>query len=910
MDNGDLTGLPVSVSSQQQLINRCSVFVSRFATGIIEALASGKPVVYFNPHGERATKFSEPLGAFEIARSSTELADALRRVEADIAAGVDFRTRAARFLQRHAAFGLPDGSDVGARFAAAVTTVLDAHQAKLVAAYKLFLERFDELEPFRQKRPGLVLGDFARSHGAQLNEEEMIGRCFGASEGLMLDVGANFGNSLDVYLGKGWTVHAFEPDPSNRAQLELYWPGCERLAINPEAVADRDGLVVPLYASDESTGISSLSAFTGGHRRVAEVSTVTLATYMKSAAIEHVGFLKVDVEGFDKFVLDGFPWDRDRPDAVLVEFEDAKTVPLGYDVGDVVELLQGHGYTVYVSEWHPVVRYGIPHDWKSLSRYDSDVDLSGTWGNLVAFHADPGEEVLSRVATESVRFVVRSAAAAQSAVVTSARTVTATKGRHSPAALSRRGSPRLHAMLRRWRLAWATRASHPRRRLYAEFANGVREGMPAVFRVAQFCAWTLRAARRHRVATASLAAAIGVAALLPVIADKPNWRPWCWSIAGALIVVAGGLAVGAAASEALRRMTRRQDRAFARSHRKLSRQVSRLRATVDSAAQQLTSETERQVGELSRQMDLLREAVESVREQSAESATRAVERISAMQKAEAAERRVSNYSNIAGFRADDRQFSAEDAAHVQAFWQPKFGLAVPTRQLMYLAHDICRTEDRCEGRLATTVHAAVVRSLALMSLGAGDVELLEVGTLFGVGAGALYRTGARVGQRVRLTLVDPLNRYYNIGVPDPTTGVPLTYDVLSQNLREMSVADSDVRVVVGKRGDDEILAEVSDRQYDYVLIDGNHTLAGVAADIARYGGLVRPGGLLVLGHYDTTEWSQITTFVDRHVLGSRDWECVGTGWRTVILARLSPASQAGTSLRRVMAHSTSASDSS
>ena len=131
MDDGDLTGLPVSASTQQQLIDRCSVFVSRFATGILEALASGKPVIYFNPHGEQVAKFSKPLGAFEIARSSTELADALRRVEADIAAGTDFRARAARFLQRHAAFGLPDGNDVGARFAEAVSTVLDAHDARL-----------------------------------------------------------------------------------------------------------------------------------------------------------------------------------------------------------------------------------------------------------------------------------------------------------------------------------------------------------------------------------------------------------------------------------------------------------------------------------------------------------------------------------------------------------------------------------------------------------------------------------------------------------------------------------------------------------------------------------------------------------------------------------------------------------
>ena len=758
----------------------------------------------------------------------------------------------------------------------------------------------------------MVLGEFARLHGAQLNEEEMIGRCFDSGEGLMVDVGANFGNSADVYLGKGWTVHAFEPDPNNRAKLELLWPGCERLVINSDAVSDRDGVVVPLYASDESTGISSLAAFTDGHRQVAEVSTVTLDSYMRSAAIEHVDFLKVDVEGFDKFVLDGFPWDRDRPDAILVEFEDTKTVPLGYDVGDLVELLQRQGYTVYVSEWHPVVRYGIAHDWKSLSRYDPGIDLSGTWGNLVGFRADPGEEVLARAAIASTRFVVRAPLLAAPA-----RSVATATRRSGPTALLRRRTRRFRRMLRRWRLAWAARGRHSRHWLYREIASGLRDGMPMVYRVAQVSAWELRAIRRHWVGTTTLAAAIVVAAFLPVVADEPDWRPWSWSVAVVLILAAGALAYGAAVGEAVRRVIRRHDRrlkaALASQAASHSGELSVLRSAADSIREEtaralarsvkeervvlhetLTSATERHDREALR----LQDAVDSVRAQ-----------LAATQEAAEAERRHSNYSNVAGFTAHDRYFSAEDATHVRAFWMPRFGLAVPTSQLMYLAHDICLAEDRCDGRLATTVQAAVVRSLALMSLGTGDIELLEIGTLFGIGAGALYRTGARAGQRVRLTLVDPLDGYYSVGLRDSTTGVPVTLDVLSRNLKAMSVTESDVRFVIGKSGDDEVLAEVSDRTYDYVLIDGDHSLEGVAADFTRYGELVRPGGLLVFDDYDTADWPQIKTFVDRHVLGNRAWECVGTGWRTAVFARMGSELSVGSGPVSAVAHSSSAADS-
>jgi FkbM family methyltransferase len=848
MDKGDLSGLPVSPSTQQQLIDRCSVFVSRFATGIIEALASGKPVIYFNPHGEEVAKFSDPLGAFEIARSATELADALRRVETDIAAGVDFRARAAPFLRRHAGLAMPDGSDVSTRFSAAVIAVLDAHGSSLAAGSELFLNRLEELDPFRQERPGLVLGDFSRSHGAQMNEEEMIGRCFGPGRGLMVDVGANFGNSLDVYLGKGWTVHAFEPDPNNRAKLELLWPNCERLVINPQAVSDRDGLVVPLYASDESTGISSLSAFTDGHRQVAEVSTVTLTTYMESAKIEHVDFLKVDVEGFDKFVLDGFPWERDRPEAVLVEFEDSKTVPLGYAVGDLVEVLRAQGYTVYVSEWHPIVRYGIAHDWKSLSRHDPDVDLSGTWGNLVAFRADPGEEVLSRAAAESLRFVVRKA------------DPSATGG--------------------------GDRADQPGRATAGRDVRSTRlSGARA--RMARLGSFMLRAARQHLIATSSLAAAIAAAMLLPIVADEPDWRPWSWAIALLLIGAAGGLAFAAVVREALRRSSRRQDQESARLRRDLQRRLdvrtARASQRTDAVAgelRRLRSETERDVDQLNHQVQALRVALK----ESAEMVTRSSEQVAAMQADAADERRRSNYSNVAGFAVHDRHFSGEDAAHVHSYWQSKFGLSMPTRQLMYLAHDICRAEDQCEGRLATTVQAAVVRSLALMGLTTRNVEVLEVGTLFGIGAGALYRAGARVGKRVRLTLLDPLNSYHDAGFRDPTTGVPVTLEVVKRNLNAMAVAEPDVRIVLGKRGDDEVVAELSDREYDYVLIDGEKTLRGVAADVARYGRHVRPGGVLVFD-FDTTEWSHNEAFIEGHILGNGDWTCVGVGWRTIVLTR-------------------------
>jgi|GEM_PF-1282492 len=402
-DQGDLCDYPVSTESQYQLIEQCTVFVSRFATGILEALASGKPVIYFNPHDEKVDKFKEPLGAFEIATNEEELVAALQSTLKQVESGTDFREQAKRFLEHHAGLA-PGGKGAGQRFADAAIEMIDSTIKQQDKVSDRFFTRLDDLWPHRPQPVGLVFGQFKRENGAQLNDEEMISHYFGSRGSIMIDVGANFGNSCDVYLGKNWTVHAFEPDPNNRKALLDAWPDCANLIVNDSAVSDVTGQKVPFYASDESTGISGLSAFTEGHKQIGHVLTTTLRDYYDRAGLQHVDFLKVDVEGFDKFVLDGFPWDTDRPDVVLAEFEDAKTKPLGYDAHDLAGMMVDLGYKVYVSEWHPILRYGIAHDWKRFVQYSSDLELDETWGNMIGFKNDPGTIHLRDLVKRTMKF--------------------------------------------------------------------------------------------------------------------------------------------------------------------------------------------------------------------------------------------------------------------------------------------------------------------------------------------------------------------------------------------------------------------------------------------------------------------------------------------------------------------------
>lgn len=92
---------PVTKKSMYEGIADSSVFVSRYANGILEALAMGTPVVYHNPHDEPALAYQDPMGAFRISRTAEELAEAINAELKFIKHGGDVRERARDFLQYH-----------------------------------------------------------------------------------------------------------------------------------------------------------------------------------------------------------------------------------------------------------------------------------------------------------------------------------------------------------------------------------------------------------------------------------------------------------------------------------------------------------------------------------------------------------------------------------------------------------------------------------------------------------------------------------------------------------------------------------------------------------------------------------------------------------------------------------------
>ena len=246
-----------------------------------------------------------------------------------------------------------------------------------------------------------------RSVHAGVDETEVVSRLLSERRGrahTLIDVGAHFGTSAAFFHDLGWTIHCFEPDASNREKLVNKFGSAGNVTIDPRAVSDQVSDSMPFFTSDESTGISGLHAFRETHSITDTVAVTTLTEIVREQGIEQIDFLKIDVEGFDFAVLKGVPWEDKRPDVIECEFEDAKTLPLGHSWRDVAEFLESKGYSVYVSEWHPIIRYGTRHDWRRVVPFKDATLGDDAWGNLLAFREDPGYDAVETAFDDLVKF--------------------------------------------------------------------------------------------------------------------------------------------------------------------------------------------------------------------------------------------------------------------------------------------------------------------------------------------------------------------------------------------------------------------------------------------------------------------------------------------------------------------------
>lgn len=166
----------------------------------------------------------------------------------------------------------------------------------------------------------------------------------------VFDVGANHGDWTRAVLQRlsGATVHAFEIEPTTREKLIANVGGSERVVIAEVGLAAEPGVLDLWIDPDHDDIASTIGRRPGG----AEGRTVSCAVesgdrYLQQHDIDRIDLLKVDVEGADLAVLQGFADALAAGRVGAIQFEFTTWAPLARVwLRDFYELLEPLGYEI------------------------------------------------------------------------------------------------------------------------------------------------------------------------------------------------------------------------------------------------------------------------------------------------------------------------------------------------------------------------------------------------------------------------------------------------------------------------------------------------------------------------------------------------------------------------------------
>lgn len=189
-------------------------------------------------------------------------------------------------------------------------------------------------------------------------------------KGVAIDIGANIGAFTLLIASMGCTVHAFEPIPETFCRLKknLRFNGVLSDALlNCLAVGKEAGLV-RFTVQDDAPATNRMASPTdhavGNHGYTQVIAAISLDQYCKEQGIDHIAFLKVDVEGMEPFVLKGARTllEQRKIAAVLIEICPVNLRSVGFTCADLYREFEAARYSSY-----PLRDDGTPGSKLSLS---------------------------------------------------------------------------------------------------------------------------------------------------------------------------------------------------------------------------------------------------------------------------------------------------------------------------------------------------------------------------------------------------------------------------------------------------------------------------------------------------------------------------------------------------------------
>ncbi len=132
----------------------------------------------------------------------------------------------------------------------------------------------------------------------------------------VLDIGANIGYYtilLSELVGENGKVYAFEPDETNFKHLSENTKNLKNVSLFKKAVGNKTE-TIKLYYSDE-LNVDHQTYDSGEGRKCMEIDAIAIDDIFKK---EQFNFIKLDIQGFDYYALQGMTNTLDRSQQVSI----------------------------------------------------------------------------------------------------------------------------------------------------------------------------------------------------------------------------------------------------------------------------------------------------------------------------------------------------------------------------------------------------------------------------------------------------------------------------------------------------------------------------------------------------------------------------------------------------------------
>jgi len=172
-----------------------------------------------------------------------------------------------------------------------------------------------------------------------------------------LDIGSNIGLfSLlaSGIVGPTGKIIAFEPSPLTYSRLmeNITLNDFKNITARNIGLSDKTGT---LEMQQSDNGYDAWNTFapadSGKFHKSISVPVATLDDELAHVTKENIALIKLDVEGWEKYVLEGgLQFLRDHSPTLIIEFTDSNTFAAGYFVQDIFTLLESLGYQWFTYE--------------------------------------------------------------------------------------------------------------------------------------------------------------------------------------------------------------------------------------------------------------------------------------------------------------------------------------------------------------------------------------------------------------------------------------------------------------------------------------------------------------------------------------------------------------------------------